>query len=533
MEFKNKQMLKLKIIIIIVAISISKITLSQQLYLPLGETYRQQVSYEINKNNFAINTGFKPLLKSDVNKIVKIDSVLYDFNRRKKIFSKHKENWFWRALLFDNFVTVEKENFNLYVNPLFYVELGKLSQDGVSDEDYFINTRAIEIKGDIGKKLSFYSSFRENQAKFQPYIYNWSWNRLVVPGQGALKKNNSNISTFDFSSASAYLSYTPNNWLNVQIGQDKNFIGEGHRSLLLSDNSTNYPFAKFSFTYKSFKYVTMFTEFRDFSGAYYRYHTKKHGAFNYLSYNYKNRFEIGFFEGVIYQTTDTTAAYYNKFNVDYFVPIIGVRTAVNGLASNNNVLLGLNAKLKVTNFIQAYGQLAIDDAKQGKTAYQTGLKIFDVFYGKLKGHNLFFQAEYNLANPRTYSHSNLKYQTWSHYNQELAHPAGSDFMEYLFNAKYSFKSFFVEYSYRNLNLNNKNTFSDIYMLDNFSYLMMPQKVNIIHNTIIGAFVINKRTNLQIYAGVDFRKETENNIYKNSQFIMFGLRTSLNNFYYDF
>ncbi len=503
---------------------------SQQQNLPLGEDYKQQIGFEINKNDFAINTGFKPLLKSEVNKIKDIDTTLYNLKERENFFKKHKETWFWRALLFDNFITVEKDNFNLYVNPLFYVETGKFSKDNTEDDNYYINTRAIEIKGDIGKKLSFYSSFRENQAKFRPYIYDWSWDRLVVPGQGALKKNNNNISTFDFSSASAYLSYSPKDWLNIQLGQDKVFIGEGHRSLLLSDNASNYPFAKFSFTYKSFKYVTMFTEFRDFSGAYYDYHTKKHGAFNYLSYNYKNIFELGLFEGAIYQTTDTAAGYYNDFDTDYFIPVIGVRTAVNGLNSNNNVLVGLNAKLKVTDFIQAYGQLAIDDAEQGKTAYQAGLKVFDVLYGKLKEHNLYFQAEYNLANPRTYSHAYLKYQTWSHYNQELAHPAGSDFSEFLINTKYSFRSFFLEYKFQNLNLNNSLTFSDIYRN---SYLMMPPKITISHNTITAGYIINRRTNLQLYAGIDLRTRTKDSVTENSQFIMFGLRTSLSNFYYDF
>lgn len=520
----------LKNSILVLSVFFVQTAFSQQQNLPLGEAYTQQVSFEINKNNFAINTGFKPLLKSELNKVVLIDSVFYDLKRRQKFFRKHKENWFWKALLFDDFVSVEKKNFNLYVNPLFYLEFGQFSIENLfTTENFYINTRAIEIKGDIGKKLSFYSSFRENQAKFQPHVYNWSWNRLVVPGQGALKKNNNNISTFDFSSASAYLSYTPINWINIQIGQDKNFIGEGHRSLFLSDNSANYPFAKFSFTYKNFKYVTMFTEFRDFSGAYYWYHTKKHGAFNYLSYNYKNRFELGLFEGAIYQTTDTTAGYYNKFNADFFIPIIGVRTAVNGFASNNNIIAGINAKLKITNFIQAYGQLAIDDPSQGKTSYQGGVKIFDVLYGKLKGHKLYLQSEYNLARPRTYSHENIKYQTWSHYNQELAHPAGSDFSEILLLAKYSYKSFFINYDYSWLNLNNKNTFSDIYMLDNFNYLMMPSSDTISHNTITAGYIVNKRTNLQIYASVDFRTENNNK----TKFILFGLKTALSNFYYDF
>jgi len=177
----------------------------------------------------------------------------------------------------------------------------------------------------------------------------------------------------------------------------------------------------------------MFTEFRDFESKFYFYNFKKHGAFNYLSYNYKNIFEIGIFEGAIYQTTDTVTDYYNKFKTDYFIPVIGVRTATNGFASNNNILAGINAKVKLTDYIQTYGQIAIDDPSQKKFAYQGGIKIFDVLHDKIKGHRIYFQAEYNMAEPRIYSHANLRYQTWSHYKQELAHPVGSDFKEIFFN----------------------------------------------------------------------------------------------------
>jgi len=522
-------------LIIALHLLFSQRAFSQQQMLPLGIAYKQQISFQINKTNSPINTGFKPLIKSEVNKIIDIDSVLYNYERKEEFFNKHKENWFWKALFFDNFISLEKKGFNLYVNPLLYLELGEINETG---ESYYINTRAIEIKGDIGKKLSFYSSFRENQAKFRPYIYNWAWNRLVVPGQGAMKKNYNDIDKYDFSSASAYLSYTPVSWLNIQFGQDKNFIGEGHRSLLLSDNSMNYPFAKFSFTYKSFKYVTLFTEFRDFETAYYYYHFKKHGAFNYLSYNYKNRFEIGIFEGAIYQTTDTTAGYYNKFTADYFIPILGVRTAVNGFGANHNVLAGINAKLKITDYIQAYGQIAIDEPSTKKLAYQGGLKVFDVLHERLDGHNLYFQVEYNLAKPRTYSHTDIKYQTWSHYKQELAHPAGSDFKEIFINTNYKFKSFILDYKYSILTMNNQSSFSSIYSLDNsldgIIILIPPTPYKIKHSTLTAAYIINPRTNMQIYAGFDFRTIEQGKFptYKSS-YIMFGIRTGLNNFYYDF
>jgi len=512
-----------KYIFVLLSVFVFTNIFSQQQYLPLGELYRNAVSFNINKIDIPVNTGFKPLLKSEIQAVFDVDSVIYNTDKEKLFFAKHNKTWLFRKLFFEDFVSVREKDFTLSINPLFYLQYGKTDSNS-----YFINTRGIEIKGNIGKNLSYYSSFRENQAKFRSYIYDWAWNRLIVPGQGALKKSNTDKSIYDFSSASGYLSYTPFNWLNIQAGQAKNFIGEGHRSLFLSDNAMNYPFAKFSFSYKNFKYVSMFTQFSDFENVYYSYHFKKHGAFNYLSYNYKNRIELGLFEGLIYRTTDTSE-YYNRFPADYFIPVTGVRTVVNGFAGENNALAGINIKIKLTDFIQAYGQYAIDDPKQKKYAYQVGMKIFDVLHSKMKNLQWYFQAEYNVASPRTYSHAYLKYQTWTHYNQELATPFGADFAEIFLTSNITYKNFLLNVSFNKITLNKHGTFSDVYMLDNFTYLMMPDQEIISHKTITISYILNRRTDLQIYAGADIRT-TDNS---DENFIMVGLRTSLSNFYYDF
>ena len=44
--------------------------------------------------------------------------------------------------------------------------------------------------------------------------------------------------------ASAYLSVSPNERVNIQMGTGKHFVGEGHRSLLLSDVAFNSPFLR-------------------------------------------------------------------------------------------------------------------------------------------------------------------------------------------------------------------------------------------------------------------------------------------------
>ena len=60
-------------------------------------------------------------------------------------------------------------------------------------------------------------------------------------GQGRVKSFEEG---YDFNMASSRITYTPTDYLNIQLGHDKHFIGNGERSLLLSDLSFNYPFIR-------------------------------------------------------------------------------------------------------------------------------------------------------------------------------------------------------------------------------------------------------------------------------------------------
>lgn len=521
-------MRKLRLYLLIFLLSVANYSFAQQHgFLPLGEEYKQITGFYLNQSDNVVHTGFKPILSSDIKSADTFDSIIYNLKNRETFFVRHKENWFWKKLLFEDFISVKKKQFSLSVNPLLNLEYGRSSDTST----FFINTRGIEIKGTLGNKFSYYSSFRENQARFRPYIYDWTRERLVVPGQGALKKNNNDLSKYDFSGISAYLSYSPFNWFNIQLGQDKNFVGEGYRSLLLSDNAYTYPFIKFSFQYKNFKYISMFSQFRDFDEVYYSMHNRKHAAFSYISYNYKNRFEIGLFEGMIYKTSDTSS-YINKFKYDFFVPVIGAKLSATGFSSTHNLLLGINAKFKIINHVQLYGQFALDDPKQRKYAYQGGIKIFDLFFSKIKQQNLYFQAEYNLASARTYSHPEDRYQSWSHYNQELSHPSGSDFSEFYLKLNYRFLNFHAVYRYNNIFYNRSSTFSDIMITDSENYLSYIDPVRVLYHSFTISYIVNPRTNLQVFAGYNIRNQFEESQAIENYF-MFGLKTAINNYYYDF
>ena len=54
---------------------------------------------------------------------------------------------------------------------------------------------------------------------------------------------------YDFPMAEANLSVTPNKFFNLNLGYGRNFIGDGYRSLLMSDGASPYPFFKLNTTF--------------------------------------------------------------------------------------------------------------------------------------------------------------------------------------------------------------------------------------------------------------------------------------------
>ncbi|MDF1547608.1 MAG: hypothetical protein P1P88_07285, partial [Bacteroidales bacterium] len=451
--------------------------------------------------------------------------------------------WFYRKLRKEDFIHLKSENFILKINPLFNLTY---SRDREAEQTAFNNTRGIEIKGSIGTKFLFYSAFYENQARFEPYINSEILNSLVAPGQGAVKILENN--KFDFSRATGYLSYSPVSNLNIQAGHSKHFIGEGYRSLLLSDNSFNYPFLKISATYGKLKYTVLWNQYQSFNGAYYNYHQRKYGAINYLSWVPKPGYEIALFESVMWP--GNTAENNNNFNLNYFNPLLFSRSLIYGLNNEKNILLGINTKIRIYQFAQFFGQLALDNLDRENVsgnnyAFQVGIKHFDLFHEKLKNQTMFFHAEFNFITPYTYSWED-PLQSYTHYNQSLTHPSGTGLKEILVTTKYNFKDLvlvlrgsYLENSIDTMATNfGSNPFLPSELIDGVISNIGNKPGQGIKNELIHfyselSFCINPATNMKLFLGAHYRKSM-NTINKNeSMFYTIGIKTDLNNYYYDF
>lgn len=299
------------------------------------------------------------------------------------------------------------------------------------------------FKNKIGGQLYFYQGSTLSPS-YQTSFINQTG---VVPNEGraygGMLDHNWNVFSFN-------ISYKPSKYFMLQAGQGKYFLGEGYRSLLLSDFAPVYPYFSIQTNIWKFKYLNLYTLMDDLQmGSFGQLKTaKKFTMMHYLSWNIHRNFNISFFEAEIYQTRDTAA--FLGLEPNYLNPVIFYRPVEYSMGSADNALLGGSMKFRFFRSHNLYFQLLLDEfllseirARRGwwanKYAIQLGYKYFDAF--KIDG--LTLQAEYNYVRPFTYSHSNVS-QNFGHRQHSLAHPFGANFTEALGIISYRTKNWLVE-----------------------------------------------------------------------------------------
>jgi hypothetical protein len=371
-----------------------------------------------------------------------------------------------------NFYSIEKkDHYAFIINPVLHFESGK-DDSGM----LYQNKRGAEIKGNIGglqRGIGFYSLFTENQAML-PYPYQYFTDSLNFVPNELFYKPFKKQGAVDYFQARGYITFNAvKDYVKFQFGHDKNKIGNGYRSLILSDFAPQYLFLKINTDVGRFHYQNLFTQFSDngpiLSNVLYG---KKYGAFHRLSYHARPNLVIGVNEMVLFDRIDSTQM--NQFDFNYLNPVIFYRSVESNLGSRDNSLMALDFSWTYRLKYQVYGQFLLDEFNLkflktqpdwwgNKYAYQLGARCFD----PLKIRGLDVMVEYNRARPFTYSHMRPT-QSYSHFNQALAHPLGSNFSELIAQVKYRVKSrlFFdatVIYAKRGIysSLNGRNYGSNI------------------------------------------------------------------------
>lgn len=526
---------------------------SQSAYLPLNQEYNRSLQKALYSKNIRFHTSIRPYAFRDVNALVNYDS-LQSLLRMNRVIEKKWKQKAWDKLFNDDVITLYKKDFSLVVNPLMNFSYG---HDFVKNKNVWINTRGIEVKGRIGKAFTFYTNFYENQGIFVNYIDSFIRKNKVVPGQGRLHVYLDSTGehlylggkSFDYSSATGYISFRAGRFFSFQLGQGKNFLGDGYRSLLLSDNSFANAYFKMEVNIWHIKYLVLYNQYLDLGEDIPEVgYARKYSTVHYLSWAISKRVNLSLFDAIIWQATDTLGNY-RGFDWQYLNPVIFLRSVEFSLGSPDNALLGVNLSVIVGKHNVFYGQLLLDEfilkkvmAHSGfwanKQAFQLGFKTFDLFGVK----NLYLQTEYNYVRPYTYSES-VERINYGHYNQPLAHPFGANFWESVNFVRYNYKRFFFNYEFlysiKGLDPPGKNYGGDIYKsyytyVNAYgNYVGQGIRTRLLYQNFSASFLINPAYNLNFTMGVVLRNMSSNVSTENTRYFYIGLRTSLRDLYYDF
>ncbi len=484
----------------------------------------------------SLHTGLKPL------HFFEVPNHNYSAYYKKLLLDKH--TLLGKKLFNEHLFVIDHQDYFITIDPIIDWRLGK---DNLTSNDYiFQNTRGLRVEGQIGKQVSFSSTVVENWARFPKFLdrYAWYYRPPIIPGFGLNKSENRRF--VDYPYVEGYLAYKPSKYFFFELGHGKHFIGEGYRSLLLSDNATVYPYFKIEATFWKVKYTTMWTAYQNISmdnqqnGVF----KKKYSAIHFIDWNALPKFHLGFFETVVWYNENRRG-----FDVNFLNPLIFFKTTEYEAGSNgSNTILGLNFKYQAPYKTTLYGQLVLDEmtvskffGEKGYWANKFGYQIGAKTLQKIGQNTLFARVEYNTVRPYTYSHA-LEMVNYTHDYESLAHPFGANFKEVLFELQYRYKRLYVSnlltHAKKGFDYDNSYHYGGdlneyIYPADksNNHYTLQGNLGTMMQNKFEAGYILNPAMQLKIFGGAIYRKtniDQEIELIKNetTKFIYFGIKTHL-------
>jgi hypothetical protein len=500
--------------------------------LQVTNSFTQQ-SVLYNSDTFS-HTAWKPVLYTD------------------STYQKSNRSWLYRKFFEEHLLQVQQPGFNIFGDILFDEYVGETKRaiptksnnnqgtNGKSKTVY-MNTRGYDFSGNIGNKFYFQTDLYENQGAFAGYIDSFIRKSGVVPFQSSYKKFKSN--GFDFSYSSAKLVYIPNKHLLFNLGYGTNFIGDGYRSLLLSDYNTNYPYFRTALNFGKFQYSVMWSEYitNHETYAYAQGYPRKWGQTYLLDWHATKNLNVGIFNSVISSIED--AEHKTDFGFTHFSPIIFLHGSESPSGLKNNDVYGLNLKYTIVPGISAYAQFMLDKTGSSdwekRYGYQIGIRAGSLF--NINGLNI--QVEYNTVRPYSYASDTIT-TAYTHNNEPLAHPLGANFKEAVFVAEYSFKRlwFRVEALTARYGVDasdsvdfGRNIYKPLDMHSTEDNVSTGQGLHtkLYYGDVRIAYILNQKTNLRIETGAVFRNEKNKTNEYNDTYFYVGVRFTFRKLIYDF
>lgn len=521
-----------RLIIAFIAILSIQLVKAQSVPLPYSYQLDQKFDARIYSVDNSFHTALKPFL---------IDSTIsakYSEIMNRGVDSGRK-TWVGRKLFNEHLFDVKEKDFTFYGDYLPDLQVGRDVPNHINTD---LNTRGYQFGGTIGDKFFFYTSGFENSGKFPAYYTNLINNIDLIPGQaydrsfGAPDK--------DWSYVTAIISYTPIKQLNITMGEDKTFIGDGYRSLLLSDYSPNAPLLRLTANLGKVQYMMMWVYMEDPRAI--RFDSfgsnrRKWGGFHYLDWNITNRLSLGYFNAFIAQEADD-AGHFHSFDANFFDPVIYANALNSSNTQPDNILTGFTAKYKVFDKSAVYGQLLLDrgsvfsgGSNANTGGYQLGIRGADIF-GVTNFNYLF---ELNSVRPYTYSTA-TPITNYTNYDEPLGDPFGANVRELIGILNYSVGrfDFMGELIYAKYGTDPQGVDAGMNVMEPF----VPSGVStfigqgVLNTEYYGegtaSFLINPKTNFRFELGGVLRDDKTPAGSAKTVWLTFGLRSSFRQIYHD-
>lgn len=457
-----------------------------------------------------------------------------------------KKNWLSRKLFDEHLYQVENDNYTLNIDFLPDMYVGSEGDGRL----LWNNTRGFDIRGTVSEQFSYGFQLYETQTLLPNYLDSISIAQKVVVGQGWFEPRTTLKQVFDYTYGTAHIAYKTK-YFNFQLANDKLFIGDGYRSLLLSDVSIPYPYFKVSFESKKVHYSSIYMQHIDPFAPKLSAELgqrKKWAVMHYFNWNIGEKWSVGLFDAVVWQDDDSVGK--RGFEMSYANPIIFLRAVEYTTGSSDNAMVGLNLKYKISSNTKIYAQLVLDELRlkeyvdnkgwwANKFGVQLGVRSRNVFGIE----NLNGFTEFNLVKPYTYTHKNTL-RSYTNYGDALAHPLGANFVENVSRLEYSVKRWtsLIQINYARYGVDSANGNTNVGTDILASYNTRDKEYgNKILQGIPGsllfidtrlAYVLNPKTNLRIELGYIYRNNSIDAISTKSNIITFGLRSSFRNLYFD-
>jgi hypothetical protein len=518
--------------------------------IPLSYQRYHQYEAAMNKVGNNAHTAVKPYT---FNYVVQY----FDLESQRESLLQERSTWLGRKLWNEHFFQVAGKDYWFVLDPGVDLQLGR---DTGEEVNTFNNTRLVYLNGGVGKQITFGATIQESQGRFAQYFNREITQRApdggnpgIVPGRGIAEDGGENI--YDYPVATGYVNYKPSKYFDLQIGHGQHFIGDGYRSLVLSDNSQPFPYVKVNAKFWKIDYTVLYTSLRDVRPevtADDSFRTK-YMTHHYLSWNATERLNVGLFESVLWQDDNGRGFDFNYLNPVIFYQTIELETGSRG----GNALLGATAKYKFSDRITAYGQLVLDEfasesvisgdgSFQNKSGYQLGVKYQNAFSIP----NLFLQAEYNRVRPYTFSHNTIVLN-YGNSNQALAHPWGASFYEAMLIGRYTKDRWYgigqFIYGERGFDIlqNGDDAYygGNIYrteddrIADNGNEVAQGNTASFVYGRLEAGYIINPASNLKVYGQFIYRDiapQLDNVVVQDATttWFNFGIRTDIMNWSFD-